>query len=81
MFLFVGWASATYLVCNGGQRLADVSKNVGTFVNDIDWYQLETQLQRDLTLVLRRCMRASQLKAGAFGGMSYGTIQAVRWPS
>ncbi|VEN62902.1 unnamed protein product [Callosobruchus maculatus] len=77
MFLFAGWASATYLVCNGGQRLTDVSRNVGTFVNDVDWYQLEAELQRDLTLVLRRCMKPSQLKAGAFGGMSYSTIQAI----
>nr|APC94313.1 odorant receptor 19 [Pyrrhalta aenescens] len=75
--LLVGWLVSTYIVCYGGQRLMEASISVGNIMNRIHWYDLETDLQRDLILIIIRSRRPIFLTAGPFGPITYSTVVTI----
>uniref|UniRef100_A0A6P7FHW5 Odorant receptor 4-like n=1 Tax=Diabrotica virgifera virgifera TaxID=50390 RepID=A0A6P7FHW5_DIAVI len=75
--LLVGWMISTYIVCLGGQRLMEASMSVGTIMERINWYDVETSLQKDLILVMSRSRKPVHLRAGPFGPITYATIVMI----
>ncbi|CAG9830052.1 unnamed protein product [Diabrotica balteata] len=75
--LLVGWIVSTYIVCLGGQRLMEASMSVGTIMERINWYDVETNLQKDLILVMSRSRKPMYLRAGPFGPITYATIVMI----
>nr|ALR72562.1 odorant receptor OR17 [Colaphellus bowringi] len=75
--LFFGWMFSTFIVCRGGQRLSEASLAVGDVIYRVNWYNLETDLQRDLKMVMLRSRKPVYLRAGPFGPMTYSTIVTI----
>uniref|UniRef100_A0A310SA13 Odorant receptor n=1 Tax=Chrysomela lapponica TaxID=153811 RepID=A0A310SA13_CHRLA len=75
--LFIGWMISTSVVCSGGQRLSDASTALGHVIYSVEWYNLETDLQRDLGIVMMRCQKPVMVSAGPFGTMTYATMMVI----
>ncbi|XP_056638976.1 odorant receptor 4-like [Diorhabda sublineata] len=75
--LLIGWLISTYIVCYGGQRLMEASISVGNIMHRIHWYDLETDIQKDLILIIIRSRFPIYLTAGPFGPITYSTIVTI----
>lgn len=53
-------------------------ESLGDVLYQVNWYNLEKELQKDIMLVILRARKPIFVKAGPFGNMTYAMMVAVR---
>ncbi|XP_063907413.1 uncharacterized protein LOC135125691 [Zophobas morio] len=74
---FVGWITALFIVCLGGQRVINASESVADALWTSKWYKADFKLQKSVLIMLVRAQRNSNIKAGPFGILCYPFFVSV----
>nr|QXE93262.1 odorant receptor 36 [Eucryptorrhynchus brandti] len=55
LMVFVGWLNAIIIGCVSGQRLIDESSTIPDILYEVNWYNFEIELKKDIVFFLLRC--------------------------
>nr|QNH68044.1 odorant receptor 19 [Apriona germarii] len=73
----MGYITALFLLCHGGQRITDETLSVADAVYNSRWYHGDAQIMRDMIIILARSQRPASLGALPLGAMNYSLFLMI----
>ncbi|CAH1168893.1 unnamed protein product [Phyllotreta striolata] len=73
----IAWVNGVFMVSHGGQRLQDMSRQVGDEVYASNWTDYDISMQKEVSFVIMRCQKHMSLKAIFIGDVGYMPFLSV----
>ncbi|KAH1022589.1 hypothetical protein HUJ04_011969 [Dendroctonus ponderosae] len=64
LMIFVGWLNAIIMGCAAGQRLINESATISDVLHEVDWFEFDNGLKKDLLFFLVRSRKSMYIRAG-----------------